>query len=125
MILIDTSSWVHQQRSKGDPAVQKRVEALLLNGQAAWCPVTKVELWAGVRNEKERNILRQYEQTIPELPINDEIWQMACDLADLGRARGKTFPSNDLMIAACALFHEVEMEHADKHFDEILKLKKP
>ncbi len=69
-------------------------------------------------------MLRQFEQVIPELAITDEVWQLACDLADLGRATGRTFPSNDLLIAACALFHKVELEHADQHFDDILKLKK-
>ena len=123
MILVDTSSWIHQQRSKGNPAIQKRVEDLLRSGLAAWCPVTRLELWAGVRNEREREILRDYEQVIPELPINDEVWEIACGLAERGRAQGKTFPANDLLIAACAAWHKVELEHADKHFDEILKLK--
>ncbi len=123
MTLVDTSSWIHQQRRKGDPIIQKRVEALLQTGLAAWCPVTRLELWAGVRNERERQVLRDYEQVIPELPINDEIWELACDLADQGRAKGKTFPTNDLLIAACAAYHKVELEHSDKHFDEILKLK--
>ena len=122
MILVDTSSWIHQQRSKGDPAIQKRVEALLTSGLAAWCPVTRLELWAGVRNERERRILRNYEQVIPELPINEEIWEMACGLAERGRAQDKTFPTNDLLIAACAIYHRVELEHSDKHFDDILKL---
>ncbi len=125
MKLVDTSSWVNQQRSKGNPLVQQRVEDLLKAGLAAWCPVVRLELWAGVRNERERQILRVYEQVIPELPITDEVWQLACDLADLGRGRGRTFPSNDLLIAACALHHKVEVEHADQHFDEILQLKKP
>ena len=123
MILVDTSSWIHQQRSKGDPVIQRRVEELLLSGLAAWCPVTRLELWTGVRNERERQILRDYEQVIPELPINDEVWEMACGFAERGRAQGKTFPSNDLLIAACAVWHKVELEHSDKHFDEILKLK--
>ena len=34
MILVDTSSWVHQIRAKGDAAVRMRVEALLSGAQA-------------------------------------------------------------------------------------------
>jgi len=123
MILVDTSSWIHQQCRKGDPIIQRRVEALLQSGLAAWCPVTRLELWSGVRNARERDILRHYEQVIPELPITEEVWQMACDLAAAGRSHGKTFPSNDLLISACAIYHGVVLEHADQHFDEILKLK--
>jgi len=122
MKLVDTSSWIHQIRRRGDPAVRARVEQLLRAGDAAWCPLIRLELWAGVGSEADRSLLRAYEQRIPELPIPDEVWEIACRLADRCRQSGKTVPPSDVLIAACARHHEIEVEHADSHFDLLAKL---
>jgi predicted nucleic acid-binding protein len=115
--LIDTSSWVHQMRRVADLSVRERVEHLLAAGLAAWCPIVRLELWAGVSGQGERAALLDYEQRIPELSINDEVWQAACELADRCRKAGKRVPANDLLITACARHHGVEVEAADTHFD--------
>jgi predicted nucleic acid-binding protein len=117
MKLVDTSSWIHQMRRVADAAVRERVEYLLATGLAAWCPIVRLELWAGVSGERERAALLDYEQRIPELSINDDAWQMGCELADRCRKTGKRVPPNDLLISACARYHGVEVEAADTHFD--------
>src|SRR5438876_11318076 len=98
-------------------SVRERVEHLLAAGLAAWCPIVRLELWAGVSTEQERAALREYEQRIPELAINDEIWQSACELADRCRKAGKRAPANDLLIAACARYHGVALESVVAHLD--------
>ncbi len=122
MKLVDTSSWIHQLRRRGDAGVRGRVEQLLLNGEAAWCPAVRLELWAGVGSDSDRKALRAYEERIPELPINDEVWRMAYDLADRCRRLGRTAPPHDILIAACARHHRLEIEHDDAHFDLISRL---
>ena len=117
MKLVDSSSWVHALRRRGDDSARERVRLLVLSGQAAWCPVIRLELWAGVGADPERQMLKEMEQRIPELLINDEIWQAACELADRCRKAGKRVPPNDLLIVACARYHGVELEAADTHFD--------
>jgi predicted nucleic acid-binding protein len=62
-------------------------------------------------------MLREMEQRIPELSINDEVWQGACELADRCRKAGKRVLAKDLLITACARYHGVEVEAADAHFD--------
>ena len=104
-------------RRVADLSVRERVEHLLAAGLGAWCPIVRLELWAGVSGERERGALLDYEQRIPELPINDEVWQAACELADRCRKTGKRVPPNDLLIVACARHHGVEIEAADAHFD--------
>ena len=47
MKLVDTSSWVHHIRRKGDPAVRARVEQLLRAGEATWCPTEATEVVGG------------------------------------------------------------------------------
>jgi hypothetical protein len=122
MKLVDTSSWVHQIRRRGDPAVRARVEQLLRTGEAAWCPVVRLELWAGVGGDADRKLLRDYQRRIPELPVTDAVWQEACDLADRCRRAGQTAPPHDILIAACARHHRVEIEHDDAHFEQIARL---
>jgi predicted nucleic acid-binding protein len=120
--LIDTSAWVHQLRRRGDPAIRARVEALLLAGQAAWCPIVRLELWAGVGNDHERHVLRDLATTLLELEITGETWEAAVELGDRCRRAGYAVPAPDLLIAACARQYEVEVEHFDAHFDALMKL---
>ena len=107
---------------RGDLEVRQRVVTLLATGQAAWCALVRLELWAGVRDEKERKILREYEQVIPELDITPEVWDEACALSNRCRKAGKTAPNTDYLIAACARHHKVSVESADAHVTFLMKL---
>ena len=102
---------------KGDPVVRVRVEELLRAGEAAWCDMVRLEIWAGVGNERERRAVREYEAVVPTLPIDASVWQAARDLASRARGAGKTVPASDILICACARLHGVAIEHADAHFD--------
>jgi predicted nucleic acid-binding protein len=120
--LIDTSCWVHQIRARGDPAVRLRVENCLTAGTAAWCPQVRLELWAGARSDQDRKLLRDYERVLPDLPITDQVWALACDLGDRARRAGIGAGAGDLLIAACARVHRTELEYADADFDLLSSL---
>jgi len=109
-------------RAKGDPLVRARVEALLRAGEAAWCAMVRLEVWAGVGNEGERSALREYEAVLPSLGIDDDVWQTAFDLASRARRAGKTIPPSDILIYACARRHGTEIEHVDAHFEMLASL---
>ena len=100
-----------------------RVNALLESGEAAWCPVVRLELWRGVTNDAERKTLRRYEALLPDYEISAEVWDRSIQLADRGRASGITIPLADLLIFACAKIHGLEVAHDDSHFDELAKVK--
>ena len=114
--LIDTSSWTHALRRAGDPTITARVRSLLANGRAAWCDAVRLELWKGVRDDRERAQLSEMGRSLPSLPITDAVWNLACDTGGRARKNGFNFPAVDLIIFACAKFHAVEIEHSDKHF---------
>jgi len=122
MKLVDTSSWVEQLRSRGNPEVRQRVEDLLLGGQACWCAAVRLELWMGVRGGHEKAVMRRYEQVLPELEITAEIWEETCDLARRARAAALTCPSPDVLIAACARHYGMEVEAVDAHFQKLMVL---
>jgi predicted nucleic acid-binding protein len=122
MKLVDTSSWVEQLRRGGDATVRERLEALLVTGEAAWCPLVRLELWNGARGDRERMVLKEMEKEIPSLEIGSAVWDRAATLARLAHEQGITVPVTDLLVAACARQHGVSIEHHDSHFDLIATL---
>lgn len=121
MKLIDASSWIEFLRGRTSDA-GIRVKKLLLNGNAAWCEMTLVELWNSARGHKEKKALNQLEQEVTLCPVNEQVWALACSLARACRDNGLTMPSNDIVVAACACATRLELEHCDKHFEKIIPL---
>lgn len=110
-------------RTDGDKTVRDRVESLLQAGTACWCPMVRLELWNGARGDRDKKALRDFERRLPELPITQEIWKLSYAIAEKSRSAGGTAPGSDILIAACAQFHGVPLEHSDSDFDRILPLK--
>jgi predicted nucleic acid-binding protein len=123
MKLVDTSSWVEYLRDRESEAGDS-VEVLVLSGEAAWCDMTLVELWHGVRGAKEKRELAEMENEVERIPVDGTVWRLASKLALRCREKGFTVPISDIVIAACAATHKLELEHCDKHFDDILPLAK-
>lgn len=84
--------------------------------------MVRLELWAGARGNHERGVLREMEHSLPELEITPDIWQSAVELARKARAAGKTLPSADILISACARHHGAGIEHCDADFDVLAAL---
>ena len=112
-------------RPSGDAAVRRRVEAALTTGQACWCPLVQLELWNGARGQRERRVLRDFARILPELPIDEEVWTAAYDLARRARNKGVTVPATDVVIAACATRHGAEIESADSDFELLATVGEP
>ena len=122
MKLVDTSAWIEQLRRNRDEVVRCRVEGLLRNGEAAWCPLVRLELWNAARGAREQRVLREMEGELPTLEVTPAVWDLACRLGATARANGLTVPASDLLVAACARHHDIDLEHADAHFDMIAGL---
>ncbi len=119
MKLVDTSSWIEYLREPPSE-IGDRVELLVLRGEAAWCDMTLVELWHGVRGAKEKLALADLEKEIERVPVDAAVWRFASKLALKCREKGVTVPISDLVIAACAGTFKLELERCDAHFDDIL-----
>ena len=123
MKLIDTSSWVEYFRERESEAGD-RVEALFLSGEAAWCDITLVELWHGARGTKEKCELAEMENEVQLIPVNHAVWRLSSKLALRCRENGFTVPLSDIITAACAATHGLELEHCDKHYKDLMPLAK-
>jgi predicted nucleic acid-binding protein len=119
MILVDSSSWIHFLRPNGDPVVRARVTTALTSGDAAWCPLVRLELWNGAAGERDRRILEDFAAVLPELAIDADVWTAAYALARRARSAGVSVPATDLLIAACAQRHGAELETADADFERL------
>lgn len=122
MYLVDTSSWIEFLRTNGRPEVQKRLHELLKARQAAWCQVVRLELWNGARSDSDVRQLTELETYLTMLDITADVWNESVALARRTRGKGLTVPMPDVIIAACARHHGVEVESIDLHFKQLAKL---
>ncbi len=102
--------------------MRSRVEAALTTGEACWCPLIRLELWNGAAGDRDRKILRDFETVLPELAIDDEVWESADELARRARSAGVSVPATDILIAACARRHGAVLETADSDFGRLAAL---
>jgi predicted nucleic acid-binding protein len=123
MTLVDASSWIEFLRNRASEP-SGRVKSLLARGQAAWCELTVVELWNGAQGAAEKRVLEELENELVLYRVNEDVWRRARVLARSCREKGVTAPSVDIVIAACAVQHGVDLEHCDSHFEKILPVAK-
>ena len=116
MTLIDTSSFVHFLRLKGERTVKKRVAGILQGGEAAICEMVAVELWMGIGSREDARDIEELCSLVLSLPTTDHVWSRAKQLAALCRKDGTPVPSSDIVIAACAFVHGASLDYEDQHF---------
>ena len=76
--LIDSSIWLDFLNKKSDIELTQRVQELMKNKQAAWCPMIQLEL---ERSGKERaSALALLNEVLPSLEINQAVWSLAHQL---------------------------------------------
>jgi predicted nucleic acid-binding protein len=121
MTLVDASSWIEFLRGRSSEP-SGRVKTLLARGHAAWCDLTLVELWNGAQGRVEKKALEALEAEVRLYSVNGQVWAKARLLARRGREMGITATSADIVIAACAAEHGLNLEHCDSHFDKILPI---
>jgi len=121
-VLVDSSVWIHYLRRDGRQGIKKALANALAKGRVTTCWVVKSELLVGTRNDAGFRKLDKLLDALPEVPIDDVVWREAARLGSDLRRHGITVPLPDLLIAEAAMQAEIELWHADDHFEEITKL---
>ncbi len=111
MILVDTSVVIDYTRS-GDP----KLLALFQANGAAICGVTRAEVLAGARSPQHRVRLVAALNSFFPLSIPDSLWDDIGDCLLTLRSAGVTVPFADVVIAAVAIAHDVELWTRDAQF---------
>ncbi len=121
-VLVDTSVWVHYLRGK-NPELLTLMRRLIDTQRVVLCGAVLSELLAGIRAEKDRNILNQTLDALEYIEVTRETWMLAGQIASSLRNRGTVIPLTDLIFAALALENDIEVLTTDAHFKYIPRLK--
>jgi len=121
LFLIDTSAWILGLKRNSAFQIKNLLTEILDKDQSATTGIIILELLQGTKTKKE------YEEIFSDLSAlhyfkeNREIWKKASLLGFELRRKGITIPSTDLLIASISLYYNLNILHADNHF-EIIKL---
>ena len=122
MVLVDSNIWIRANQPKGDLMAKVALEALLEEGEAAFCGPIKLEVLGAMRRES-RPRFDSFFSLVPYLTMTDTTWDHAVTigrvLADEARL---TLPWNDVLIASIALRHGCRVYTMDDHFTSLARL---
>ena len=121
LVLVDSSGWVGHLAGRRSP-VEAAVGRLLEDRRAAANAIVRLEILTGARDEAQYAELADAFQGLPDRPLSGEVWRCAERLRFDLRRKGQGIPVPDVLIAGCALVHDCELLHADRHFDVIARL---
>ena len=121
LVLVDTSGWICYFARKGYEEAKKAIGALLDEDRAATCGPILNELVPGARDQREKEILRQYFLGVHWLPVQDHHRHGAADLAYELRRKGITPSAIDALIATLAVDYQCTLLHRDSDFERISK----
>lgn len=116
-MLIDTSVWI--EYFKNNPDVTSFVEKALLEDSVCLVGIIVSELIQGIKNEKEREIIRSSIDAINFIDMKFEDWIKTGDLSYTLRKSGITMPLTDIAIAAAAIGNNLILVTRDSHFSQI------
>jgi predicted nucleic acid-binding protein len=122
LFLIDTSAWILGLKRNSSTQIKNILTEILDKDQSATTGIIILELLQGTKTKKE------YEEIFSDLSAlhyfkeNREIWKKASLLGFELRRKGKTIPSTNLLIASISLYYNLNILHADNHFEIIKSL---
>jgi len=115
-ILIDTSAWIASFKKSGNKKLKEKVIEALSSFSAVTTNIIVLELLQGCRDKEEYNAMRSRLEALENLPLNDDVWQIAYITGYELRKKGITVPTIDIIIASIAKNYGCYLLHYDKHF---------
>ena len=119
-VLVDTSVWIEYFNTLS--ATANEIEQLIRERRVWGNGIIIVELLFGARTDKEAGSILASINAIPFLDTTKEIWFKAAELGFKLKRKGITIPLSDLVIATCAIEHNLMLFTFDKHFKNIPEL---
>jgi predicted nucleic acid-binding protein len=106
------------------PAVREELEPLMMRALVGICGVTELEMLYSARNIQERARMKeQLEASLDRIDTPEDIWEQASKiqeaLTEQAQHRSASIP--DLLVAATARAHGLELLHYDRDFDTIAR----
>lgn len=118
-VLPDTSAWIAFFSPRGHDSLKAAVRAALDEERVATCAVVRAEILVGARDRGAYRKLDLLLQSLPQVPIDDEVWRRAATLGFTLRREGRSTPLTDLLIAEACRAESLELWHLDEHYETI------
>jgi len=116
-LLVDTSVWIDYFRDNSHTT--EFLEKQLLEDNVYIVGIIVSELLQGIKNETDREIIRNSLDAINYINMNYADWIRAGDISYSLRKNGVTLPLTDIAIAAAAIENKLTVVTNDKHFKSI------
>lgn len=120
-VLIDTSVWIEFFRKSsgtGDAVV-----GLLSKGLVWIAGIVLFELVQGAKSETEKAGIVSRLSSLNYVEMSVPLWRQAGELAMALKKNGINLPISDILLAAAALEHNLQIFTLDKHFGSIPEVK--
>lgn len=121
LVFIDTSGWICFFSRRGYEEIKKTISHLLDEDRVATAGPILIELVQGTRNTKEKETIKNCIRGIHWLPVTDDHWHKAAEMAFNLRRKGITSSAIDTLIATLAIEHNCTLLHKNAHFDLITR----
>ena len=116
LFLVDTSIWIYALRKDYIPKIKSYIEKLMDEDKVVINSIIKLELLAGTRTKKEFSRLKLRLDALPEIEINQAVWEAAQIMAFDLRKKGVRIPLIDIIILSSGKSSNSTLVHKDKHF---------
>lgn len=116
-MLVDTSIWI--EYFKNNPDIAGFMEKNLIEDHVCLIGIIISELIQGIKNEKEREIIRSNLDAVHYINMEFKDWVRTGDLSSMLRQNGLTLPLTDITIASAAIENNLMLVTRDKHFRQI------
>ena len=106
------------------PAVREELEPLMMRALVGICGVTELEMLYSARNIQERARMKeQLEASLNRVDTPEDIWERAAEIQEAltEQAQHRSASIADLIVAATARVHGLEVLHYDRDFDTIAR----
>jgi predicted nucleic acid-binding protein len=118
-VLLDTSAWIAFFSPIRHDALKSEVRAALDQERVFTCAVVRAELLVGARDRAGFKRLAELLQSLPQIPIDDDVWSRAAALGFAMRRVGRSISPSDLLIAEACRSRALELWHLDDHYEAI------
>jgi hypothetical protein len=116
-IIVDTCVWI--EYFKGSPKIKEAIGFLVHEHSLYLCGIVVYELFQGIKDQKEKEMVQSDFEAFPYLEMNRSTWARAANLSLSLRNKGITLPSSDLFLASLAIENKCLIFTKDFHFDKI------
>lgn len=116
-VLVDSNVFIGLLRRGVDPVGE--LGAWAGGADLTTCGMIRLEVERGLRSGRVRGRLAGFFDVMVMIPTGNKVWERATEIAWSLDRRGITLPSQDCLIAACALFAGAAVLTDDRHFGHI------